>query len=393
MPSSAPGRARRRWRCPWPIGSASTSASTSAAAASSPWGWPWRREGRPSSASRAAPPPPSSTRPSSRRTTPGSRSSSARPTGRPSCTTPAHRRPSSRTGCSPRATRWASRPGVPAEGQEDTWRPLAVRAFEEAVHGANGPGPVHLNLEFREPLTGTAAPLPAPPRSEGRRSGDGRATRRRPRTACSSPCEGGGLIIAGGPWSQRADPAGVAGLAAASAAGPCWPTRCREAGWRARSPPPMPSSGRSRPLPECIVLLGVPWLSRALGTFVSHAARAGARIIVVDPWRQWADPLTGGDRVPPVRGRRLARRRHRDRRHRPIRSGSTRGGSGRPRRRRPSPRCWGPISVSRSWPARSTATRRRRAPPSWWRHPCRSGTSSGTPSPSRRRRGCWPTGA
>ena len=34
------------------------------------------------------------------------------------------------------ATRWAYAPGVPAEGQEETWRPLAVRAFEEAVHGA-----------------------------------------------------------------------------------------------------------------------------------------------------------------------------------------------------------------------------------------------------------------
>ncbi len=37
-------------------------------------------------------------------------------------------------------------------------------------------------------------------------------------------------------------------------------------------------------------MLGAPWLSRALGTYVSDAARAGARVIVVDPWRQWADP-------------------------------------------------------------------------------------------------------
>jgi 2-succinyl-5-enolpyruvyl-6-hydroxy-3-cyclohexene-1-carboxylate synthase len=35
----------------------------------------------------------------------------------------------------------------------------------------------------------------------------------------------------------------------------------------------------------------MPWLSRALGTFVADASRAGARIIVVDPFRQWADPL------------------------------------------------------------------------------------------------------
>ncbi len=45
------------------------------------------------------------------------------------------------------------------------------------------------------------------------------------------------------------------------------------------------------PLPECVVLLGAPWLSRALGNYVAAAGAAGARIIVVDPWRQWADPL------------------------------------------------------------------------------------------------------
>ena len=74
-------------------------------------------------------------------------------------------------------------------------------------------------------------------------------------------------------------------------AGRCWPTRCRGAGRTGPSPPPMPSSGPTRPLPESIVLLGAPWLSQALGTYVSDAADAGARIIVVDPWRQWADPL------------------------------------------------------------------------------------------------------
>ena len=45
------------------------------------------------------------------------------------------------------------------------------------------------------------------------------------------------------------------------------------------------------PLPTCVVMLGMPWLSRALGTFVADASRAGARIIVVDPFRQWADPF------------------------------------------------------------------------------------------------------
>ena len=49
------------------------------------------------------------------------------------------------------ATRWAYTPGVATEGQEETWRPLAVPAFEETRRGPRGPGPVHLNLGFREP--------------------------------------------------------------------------------------------------------------------------------------------------------------------------------------------------------------------------------------------------
>ena len=190
------------------------------------------------------------------------------------------------------ATRWAYAPGVPAEGQEETWRPLAVRAFEEAVHGANGPGPVHLNLEFREPLTGTAAPLPERqgPKVVVPVSG-GMVPATRTETELElEPLQGRGLIIAGGPWSQRADPARVRELA-------------DRLGWPVLADPLSGSRLEGTiaaadaivrtepPPPECIVMLGAPWLSRALGTFVSAAARAGARIIIVDPLRQWADPL------------------------------------------------------------------------------------------------------
>jgi 2-succinyl-5-enolpyruvyl-6-hydroxy-3-cyclohexene-1-carboxylate synthase len=188
------------------------------------------------------------------------------------------------------ATRWAYAPGVPAEGQEETWRPLAVRAFEEALHGANGAGPVHLNLEFREPLTGTAAPLPerqGPKVVVPVSSGMVPVTRTETEL---EPLQGRGLIIAGGPWSQRADPARVRDLA-------------DRLGWPVLADPLSGSRlegtiaaadaiVRTEPSPpECIVMLGAPWLSRALGTYVSAVARAGARIIVVDPLRQWADPL------------------------------------------------------------------------------------------------------
>jgi 2-succinyl-5-enolpyruvyl-6-hydroxy-3-cyclohexene-1-carboxylate synthase len=187
------------------------------------------------------------------------------------------------------ATRWAYAPGVAAEGQEESWRPLAVRAFEEAVHGANGPGPVHLNLEFREPLTCTAAPLPVRrgPNVVVPVSGVGTLSAAHTER---EPLHGRGLIIAGGPWSQRADPARVRELA-------------DRLGWPVLADPLSGSRLEGAiaaadaivrtepPPPECIVMLGAPWLSRALGTFVSVAARAGARIVVVDPFRHWADPL------------------------------------------------------------------------------------------------------
>ena len=44
------------------------------------------------------------------------------------------------------------------------------------------------------------------------------------------------------------------------------------------------------PPPETVLLLGSPWLSKALGEYVSGAAEQGARVVVLDPWHQWTDP-------------------------------------------------------------------------------------------------------
>ena len=70
------------------------------------------------------------------------------------------------------ATRWSSNPGVPMPEQAQVWRPLAARAYWEASGGPAGPGPVHLNLAFREPLTGTADDLPDRPRPTTASAGD-----------------------------------------------------------------------------------------------------------------------------------------------------------------------------------------------------------------------------
>ena len=66
-----------------------------------------------------------------------------------------------------RVVRWFNEPGVADEVTVSTWRSLASRSVAEALgQGEAGiPGPVHLNLAFREPLLGEAGPLP-PPRAE-----------------------------------------------------------------------------------------------------------------------------------------------------------------------------------------------------------------------------------
>lgn len=63
-----------------------------------------------------------------------------------------------------RAVRWFTDPGPPDVAAADSWRSIGARAVLEAM--GPPPGPVHLNLAFREPLIGTALALP-----DGRTSG------------------------------------------------------------------------------------------------------------------------------------------------------------------------------------------------------------------------------
>ena len=56
------------------------------------------------------------------------------------------------------AVRWFHDPGVPSFDASHTWRALAGRCIALSTTGR--PGPVHLNLPFRDPLLGTPSALP-----------------------------------------------------------------------------------------------------------------------------------------------------------------------------------------------------------------------------------------
>ena len=181
------------------------------------------------------------------------------------------------------STRWTAMPGVPDESQRAAWRPLAARAVAAALHAPDGPGPVHLNLEFREPLIGEPGPLP--PRPGPRAVAKGAAA-----VDAGEALGGRGVIVCGGGLTPRApDPALVAALAARLG----WPvfadprSGCRLPGTVAAAD----AIVRTGPaLPESVLLLGAPWLSRAVGTYLGDAAEAGARVVLVDPRGRFHDP-------------------------------------------------------------------------------------------------------
>lgn len=214
------------------------------------------------------------------------------------------------------SVRWAVDPGVPVEATRHAWRSLAARAVAEATAGPAGPGPVHLNLAFRDPLVALPGPLPdgrarGAPMHQVRHVGPG-GTGPEAEVAVDVPATGRPEAGSPGPTTTPAAPAAAwAGrrgvIVAGAGAGP--PARvlalAAALGWPVLADPrsgcrtdhPCVVAAADALLradqvaaalrPDVVLVLGAPWASKVLGNWV---AASGAVVDVVDPWWRWVDP-------------------------------------------------------------------------------------------------------
>ncbi|HUP68910.1 MAG TPA: 2-succinyl-5-enolpyruvyl-6-hydroxy-3-cyclohexene-1-carboxylic-acid synthase [Acidimicrobiales bacterium] len=189
--------------------------------------------------------------------------------------------------------RAALAPGVPDSAASATWRSLAARAVLETTAGSAGPGPVHLNLPFRDPLTGGDGPGPRP----AGRAGGAPWHQRRPGVA-EAPAKlveelarhgVRGVIVAG---AGGADPAAVHALAATLG----WPIFADpRSGCRLPEPATVATADAllrverfaTEMRPDVVLRLGAPWASRVMADWL-----AGLDVpqYLVDPYGTWLDP-------------------------------------------------------------------------------------------------------
>lgn len=206
------------------------------------------------------------------------------------------------------ATRWTVSPGVPELSSSASWRSLASRSVAAALAGVSGPGPVHLNLAFREPLLGDAGRVAVPPGRPGgepwhRLSADSAAWPEADLVERVAGLAGRrGLIVAGG---GLGDPARVVELGRRLG----WPVFADpRSGARLPGPPVVgafDSLLRARPprdwLPEIVVRAGQLPASKVLSQWLADLP---ARIpqILLDPTGWWGDPdrrVSDVSRCPP----------------------------------------------------------------------------------------------
>jgi 2-succinyl-5-enolpyruvyl-6-hydroxy-3-cyclohexene-1-carboxylate synthase len=185
-----------------------------------------------------------------------------------------------------RSVRWFHEPGVADAAAASRWRALAARAYAEAT--GPSPGPVHLNLAFREPLVGTPGDLPPG------RAGDAPWTWRAAEDDPARPA----VTLAGDLAGRR----GLIVAGAGSGGGPALDRLARALGWPVVAAPQadvwavadgaiphVDSLLRVRAVaealrPEVIVRLGAPLASRVVGEWLAATGAAEIACAGVDAW-------------------------------------------------------------------------------------------------------------
>ncbi len=191
-----------------------------------------------------------------------------------------------------RAVRWYFQPGPPDPAAMGSWRSMGARPVAEATGGAAGPGPVHLDLAFREPLLGEPADL-SPGRGDGapwHSVGGRRLALDRSGTERLAELlgEGPGVVVAG---AGAGDPEVV--LALADAVG--WPVLADPRSGCRRGHPAViayadailrhgPTAAELRP--AAVLRLGAPPASKVLATWLKES---DARQVAVDGHGRWYD--------------------------------------------------------------------------------------------------------
>ncbi len=213
------------------------------------------------------------------------------------------------------STRWAVSVGVADLASAGWWRSLASRAVAEARGGAHRPGPVHLNMAFREPLLGAAGAV----LGDGGTDGPGAGTKGRPalRSAglgredrapwhsvvaaddLSAPAEMVRMLAEAGERGLIVAGAGGAGAEAVwqLSRATSWPvlanpvSGCRTAGSVTLADSLLRTSRVRQWRPDIVLRLGAPWASRVLNEWL---AELECPQVLVDPWGSWSAP----DRLP-----------------------------------------------------------------------------------------------
>jgi 2-succinyl-5-enolpyruvyl-6-hydroxy-3-cyclohexene-1-carboxylate synthase len=198
------------------------------------------------------------------------------------------------------AVRWFCEAGTPEDraGQGSYWRSLACRAWAHAAGNGGGfPGPVHLNLPFRDPLVpdvdGESLPLELAGRPDG-------APWTRPGQSAADA--GGALEL---PWTERgivvcgdgtADPA--AAVALAEAAG--WPLLAEPSSGARQGPAALDAyqylldcaEFMAARRPDVLVSAGRAGLTRGQLALLrsTGAGSAGRHVVLAQGPGRWSDP-------------------------------------------------------------------------------------------------------